>query len=551
MKHSTKNIISIAVIFCIFSGLYIFLVFYPPYHLSVVAPPDTYYTKPHHNLHDYYQYLASIRQGRLGISGVNRYTTKTVPAQYLHLYYESLGLAARAVGVTDTQAYYLSIAVAIVLSVLGSLLFIYSFIPRGYRVLAGLFVFLCGPLPQWWITLFGRQIYVGTSYWTRTDIWSRYAMVPHHGMGVALMTLGAWFLFRFIQSKNTWNVFISCIFFAMSSVVYLMPAVLFWLSMGLCILLLGLFYGIRLCTRRISMCDLVSEFHHKKRVCLGVGAVGIATTGIVVYMLRLGPVEYMRSAEYLIGRPEQFPFLFSLFVLSHGILLLFYLFALFRLKRAVRFTDFFLISITVTPWMCYLLSSWDMLKIAKYRLVYTNPYLFGGLLATLGAIVILRHVGKKFRGSIIFCVIILILGTTVGNIASYWLWLTKPGEIYVNTYIPRGIMEGLAYLNASTPPHSHVLSTHYTGMFIPSYTFASVYVGHELVTIDYFDKLDRSWAFFRSQMPLSDTGRFFKDNHIEYVFWDIPESPQRYALYMKEVFRNADCTIFQVVDTAL
>ena len=545
--HKKRIIAGILVSTVVLSSIFSVLVLYPPYHLTAIAPPDVYYTKPHHNLGDYYVYLAAIRQGRLGISGINRYTTDRVPTQHLHIYYEFLGQIAQKIGVTDTMMYYLAIVAALFLSTLTALLFIHTLVPRGYRVLAGFFVFFSGPLPPWWFSLFGIKIFLGTSYWTRTDVWSRYAMVPHHGMGAALTGLSTWFLFRFVEKEKPSDAVVSGLLYSASAVVFFVPVFLYGVSFVLLFAGMGAYYGLLIGMKKMSVRELRNTCKKRKTVFLGLCMIGMLTALTGFFMFRMGPVASMVSAEHHYGSSEQFPFLFSLFVLSHGILLLLYPFAVWRMKRVLWVERLFLVSITVTPWILYLLSAWGIFPVAKYRLVFTSPYLFGGILATLGLIRLLPRVRKKFRGFVIFGTTLVILSTGIGNILSYWVEMTKPTYPYVNIYIPKPVMEGVAYLAASIPPYSHVLTTFFTGMYIPSYTYASVYVGHELLSPNSEDKLWFSLAFFNGTMALDEARRFLKDNTIEYVFWNVPESPSRYSDILEEVFQNNSVMIFKVV----
>ena len=545
--HNNKGIVGAlvggAIIFVILS----FIAFYPAYHLTREAPPDTYYTKPHFLLQDYYQYLSMMKQGRSGISGRNRYTTEPFEPHHLHIYYELLGRLAQTIGITDPMMYYGGIAVGLFLFVLAAILFITTLVPRGYRLLAGLFVFLASPLPGWWIPVFGTKIYLGTDVWTKTDLLQRHAMVPHHMMGVSLTLLATWFLLRFIDRKKLVDAGVAACLYSTAAVVFAVPVVLFGGAFCVLSVFYGAGYGILLLKKRVSIRILLSRLQKERTLCVGVGMTGILTfCTLFFFVLNQSRITEIADMEYQLSRYEQFPYLFSVFILSHGILLLFYPFALWRIKRAPVFRELFLVALTMTPWIWYILSGYIPL-VNKFRLVFTSPYLFGGILATLGVITIVQRVKKKFRGLFLFGVTALILATTAGGIL-YWVSeTTNSNDRYTNIYIPVKNLEAVGYLDTQTPKFSRVFSTFYTGMYLPAFSNAVVYVGQEM-NPNFNEKFALSEQFFQGTMPVFEAGQLLKDQAIDYVFWDGAKPPDLYNDYLKEVFRNESATIFQVVN---
>jgi hypothetical protein len=547
--HGTRRIIGVVFSTVFVFAILSFIAFYPAYHLTRLAPRDSYYTKPHFLFQDYYYYLSMIKQGRSGISGMNRYTTDPLPPQNFHVYYEFLGQAANVIGVTDPVMYYLGIAAGLFLFVLTALLFITTLVPRGYRMLAGLFVFFASPFPGWWVPVFGTNIYVGIMDWTKTDLWRRHAMVPHHIMGVSITVMATWFLLRFVRRKNLWEAGVAAVLYSVASLVFPVPVFLYGAAFCLVGVGYGAYYGYLLLRKKISVQKLWHMYRNEKTLGIGFCLIGILTCSTLFFKLHQPFTAELAFKESQISRFEQFPFLFSVFVLSQGILLLFYPFAVWRIKRTPKFSELFLISIIVTPWILYFLSGWGISGINKFRLVFTGPYLYGGILATLGVATVVQSVKKRFRGFIVFGTAALILATTVGGI-DHWVSETQPKDYYLNIYIPRQNMEAVAYLNNQIPMFSHILSTFYTGMYLPAYTNAIVYVGHEFSTPNFQEKFFLSEQFFRGMMPMDTVRQFLKDNGIEYVFWDVPERPDRYNDFFQEVFRNESVTIFKVVGIA-
>jgi len=537
-----KTVFGMVFLFVVLS----FITFYPAYHLTELTPQGYYYTKPHINLEDYYDYLSMIKQGRSGITGMQRYTTDLSAPQNLHVYYELLGQVASGIGVTDPMMYYLGIAAGLFVFILAALLYITTMVPRGYRLLAGLFVFFAGPVPLWWMPVVGVKLDAGIMDWTKTYIWYRYAMVPHHVMGVSLTVLATWFLLLFVRRKKLWEAGASAGLYMAASVVYSVPVFL----TGVAFLFLGAgygaYYGFLFFRRKISVRMVWHLFFKEKTVCVGVFMIGILTCGTILSRLDQHQVTEIAVSEYQTYQSVPLPFLFSVFVLSHGILLCFYPFALWRVKRSPVFSEVFLISITATPWILCLLSGLGIPMINKYRLVFASPYLYGGIVATLGVATIVTSVKKKFRGFVLFGITILILSTTVFGIQQ-WVQETKPKTLYSNIYISREDLEAVAYLDAHVPKYSRVLSTFYSGMYLPAFTNVRVYIGHESMP-RFYEKFPLSEQFFSETMPMGMVAEFLKDNGIEYVFWDVPDSPDRYSDYLKEIFNNESVRIFKVVN---
>jgi hypothetical protein len=164
----------------------------------------------------------------------------------------------------------------------------------------------------------------------------------------------------------------------------------------------------------------------------------------------------------------------------------------------------------------------------------------------MSIITITSALKKNFRGLVVFVVATLIFLTTSGSVVGYYLPITKPSAPFINVYIPSPVMEAVSYLNHNIPLYSHVLSTFYTGMYLPSFTDTVVYVGNERATNQFYEKYQFSEQFFRGTMLLSDVPRFLEDNDITYVFWDVGESPIRYQTYLTPIFQNSMVTLFRV-----
>ena len=70
--------------------------------------------------------------------------------------------------------------------------------------------------------------------------------------------------------------------------------------------------------------------------------------------------------------------------------------------------------------------------------------------------------------------------------------------------IPRGWVEGFAWIRANTPEDARFFTTHRIGMFLARYALRHVHLGHLFVTVDLERKREMAERFFAPDVPDSE-----------------------------------------------
>lgn len=97
--------------------------------------------------------------------------------------------------------------------------------------------------------------------------------------------------------------------------------------------------------------------------------------------------------------------------------------------------------------------------------------------------------------------------------------------IYGNIYFDNRMQNAFAYINTHYPAGTHVLSTFYTGNYLPAFTHTTSFVGHTGYTQRLGEKEPLTGAFFSQTLPEKDARRLLQDNTITLVFQGPEEMP--------------------------
>ena len=74
------------------------------------------------------------------------------------------------------------------------------------------------------------------------------------------------------------------------------------------------------------------------------------------------------------------------------------------------------------------------------------------------------------------------------------------------------------------------------GSYLPAFSHAKVFLGHEFNTNDFWKKWALADSFYRGTMSRNELEILFKSNKIEYVFWDRDKPEKSYQEFMEPVF---------------
>jgi len=236
------------------------------------------------------------------------------------------------------------------------------------------------------------------------------------------------------------------------------------------------------------------------------------------------------------------------FFLPLGILPVFFIPAVFYIREKRKPKYIFPMLIVAIAYLLFILSAKGIVPLPMIRLVYYAPYVFGGLLATMGLIYVTEKINSTaWKRAALSGITILLITNAFFGLQSYWWPELFKKEIFINTYIPKPYLQAMDYLKLNTKQYSNVMSTFYTGMFIPAFTYNKVYIGHEAVPADFPTVWWTAENFMSGQFSQDEARRILSENRILYVFWDQGNLPPAYAELMQPVYKYEYVTIYKTV----
>lgn len=120
-------------------------------------------------------------------------------------------------------------------------------------------------------------------------------------------------------------------------------------------------------------------------------------------------------------------------------------------------------------------------------------------------------------------------------------------------YLSKEKFRAMQWLQENSPEESIVLSSSRSGNIIPVFSLRSVYAGHGIMTAQMKEKLKNIDWFFGSRADDELKKNFLKEAGIDYLFYSSEEKnlglfrPQEKD-YLKEVYRNNEVLVFQIVN---
>jgi len=530
----------------IFLSVLLFLVLYPMVVSQSLTPAGTYYPKIHGLVQNYYYYISLIKQGRDSWIPINQYTTESTMVDPLHFYYILLGKIGAVLRISDVAVYWSGIIGSVILLYAATWMMVARFLPKHYRWPAMLMIFFLNPFAPGTVHLGPFEAYIGAHAWTAMDIASRISRVPHHGMGIALSGFGVYWCFSFYQEKRFRYALLSGLLFFCASTVSFISVVMILFALYVSFVPFVVHGGYQLIRKRLSL-RFMREVWQKNRLffwgtCFITLSALIPVGVLTVFENRIGVFSY----EYALFRPNVFPNTLAVFIASAGPLWLFFPFMLWFVFRVRRWDALFIFLLFFSPFLLYECSALGILEVSKQRWALYPLYQYGGLIAMMGTAYVFRR-ASVYIGRIVKTVIVCgIALTAVIGIRSYYVpMLANPG-IYTNTYLNGTHRAAMAFLTAHTPRYSRVMTTFYIGMYIPAFTYNTVYIGHEASTANFWGKWPVAADFFSGITPAGDAKKFLAGQQIHYVIWDVGPIPPSYLTFLTPVWQTTGITIYRV-----
>lgn len=522
----------------LFISILTVVIFLPVMKKASVAPVGTVYTQVHRIHEDYYYYLMVIRQGRTGFQEIDQYTTEDTKPNHLHIFYLILGKLGQAIGASDIIMYWGSMYVSFLLFYIFTVALIGQLVPAPYQILALFIAFLGSPLPDIPILIAGRAVSLGAGWWTGMDIYSRLTLIPHHFFTSALFLASVYYFLVFFQKQNLKFAILSAILNGMGILLFPVPGFIFFCSFICFICIFGMKYK--------------GKLGEQKELLLGIGAIiitSLAALSLSYWQLSSLGFPWVENLkwEYETYKAAQYPYMFWVYLISYGIFPLFIIPVILQVRR-LKISEFFILILTFTPPILYLLSEWGILHITKIRFVYSAPFVLTAIFATLGISKIIDGIKNTSAKKLFFILIcfIFVINTVWGLTERYWWSQLNNLPMYGNYYIPQENIDAVKFLNSNTRSYSTVLASYFTGVYIPAFSHNKVFIGHEGSTFDFWTKWYISNRFFDGLYTGQEAGKMLRDYKISYVWWDRGELPTAYRSLLEPIFGSGSVRLYKV-----
>lgn len=521
-----------------------------PYALGyALAQPGTEYTGLLINVEDG-SYLSAIGQG---IEGAWLYripfTTEEHAPAFIEVFYLALGHAARILGLSATTMWHLARMVADVILFVVLYGFIALFLDSRTqrRVAYALAVFGAG-YDFWRFPFDTPNVWEAVPMELRVPeahIFYSALTYPHFAFGIALVLVTFGLLLRVLNDESKANVFA--------------------LGAGVGNLLIGIVYPF-LMYLMIAVTGAYFVFlmwQHRKilwRAMIGLGIAFAIPAPLFAYyqiVLVTNPVFQRWNVQATTLSPHPIHF-----VLTYAPLLVFAVLTWWLNPARRHALAFLWIWVLMVALLLYA-------PITQQRRFVEGVQVPLAILAAVGLCeVVLPHLARtrvfvalaqrpKYSAAGLQRLIIVV-AIALTSLASFYVWvssvvllgLVQPYPLFRPTLE----LQAMDWLRANTDSRDAVLSSYWTGSFIPARAGNRVFVGQRYETIRFNEKRAAAEKFFDAATDDAWRIALLREYRIAYVFWGKAErdlgafDPER-APYLQRVFANDEARIYRVKTT--
>jgi hypothetical protein len=522
-------------------GVLITAVFLPIY-INNHPESGLYFIKPHGLYGDYNYYLAIINQGKVQSYEIDPYTTENTKPSYLHIYYLVLGKFSLITGLSVVAMYYLGMIVPLLIFYLYTYLLTSLFFKGSMRWLVIMVIFFVSPLPQMNIILFGKTIWIGSYWWTKTDPYSRITLVPHHFFAIAACVAASYYYLLFTKTGKISCAVYCAIFSLLGNIVFITTGMIFFTSVVITFLATYAFARFRMKMNRIVVTGYV--------LIAASFFLPLVFAGYQLTSIGFPWSENIRWEQTF--NPELSPMTLPIYAVSFIVLLPLVLVSIIKIVRRFEPALLYILSMLFVPWILWFPVVWGFLPLGKIRLVYSAPFVFAGIAAVIGMLYILQAIQKPGCKKVFLLGfgIVFAANSAIG-VYHYWAPNLHPLPNYTNYYLKNSYIDLFSYINAHTKTGEHMFSDLTTGSLLPSFTHTISFVGHEVSTYNFVLKEWQADQFFYGLMSVQDIQDLFRQHQISYVVWDscsYGDKSEPYQRIMIKIYHNDCFSVYSVGD---
>lgn len=487
---------------------------------------------------DYFYYLQYIGQGLRGAWLARQFSATDDPSIYIHLEpYIFLGKIGSLFGLTAVTTYW----IAVFLLTLSTVLLIYLVINRLLRNESFLI-----RISALFISLFATSFPNRLLWYSPSSFFERFRPIPHHLLSILIILLSAVFLekiFENISRISYKKIIVLTAFISILLVVafsfYPYPIILVGAGIGF-MTLCYFFEGV---------------FNTKKRFLINKSLVFILVLAVIFFPLAFfirnlyyNTVFFSTTKNVETSFNQYNPFLYVLG--NIGPVLIFLPFGLIEYFRKINPLRLFFLGFVLISYVLYMTPVAVMLGSHNGRFLSPLSFVFFGTTCVLGVKFLAGFFGR-LKNTILCVIVLIFLFFSISPLIKEHQWhMRDPNVFSPITYLSRGIIDGLVYLNSDQDTRA-VLTTPrlYLGVIVPIYVNKHVYIARESATPMFGDKAVASDNFFLGRLLHNDAKKFLDDNKIGFVILTTierySEEPLQRYYFLKEIYRNPDIVIFK------
>lgn len=517
---------------------------------SKSAPPGRMFLPSHNGTIDYPLYVSFIRQGIEGRSRVsNLFAYEPHKPTFLYSFYLVLGRIGRLFGTSDAHVVYQASRIGLaVLWVWALYRCITYFVPdEPQRIIAYALSLFSSSFP--WFSISDGSVTTGwfMTWWTELDPIRRATFLPHYLAGHILLVTAIAVFVQVHRSGKMRNLVWSIAAGLIAGFIH--PASLMILTL---ILPLWGMWERNMLTVTASVIFLLAT----------APSLLLINSASQRYPWSVG--RGFESLSFTISGPDFLLALGPILPLAGMALVLFFFPKLLQINRLIYSNEknlpryqsllglWAIVSISLTLNVLIrpplnALSITRFLPISNIRFLQVVVWVPLAILSSYTLVFLRDRFGKKLFTGILVLLAVL---TFVGYPQSFAAIRTE--RFAINPFQTPEVtwFEAIRTMDDIVPQDGVVLSLPFAGNFIPSYTGATVYVGHRFMTPDFVGRLEDAWSFYRGKTEACEAYRFLRDRRVTHVFYGFDEQQAGESItgygFLEPVIRKGTTTVYAV-----
>ncbi|MFC1647236.1 hypothetical protein ACFL1A_03045 [Patescibacteria group bacterium] len=190
-------------------------------------------------------------------------------------------------------------------------------------------------------------------------------------------------------------------------------------------------------------------------------------------------------------------------------------------------------------------------QVASIRLLNGAPYVPFSLLSIYLIFKILPVKKAYIKSLIAFSIVIFtFIPASYEQLKIHIDFNQNKQMIYTNHFIPQPAWNIFIYISKNIPKNSVIMGDWFTSNILPAYAPVKTYVGHTLLTQNFFEKKYLSERFYSNNLSEEGALNILKASNITYVYYGSGE--QRYAgslkyTFLEPVYEDGGYVLYEVI----